>query len=77
MKYCVKCKTHIKDDEFHAHYARCSGKHKEAEATNEGLSVDERAELELKATELGIKGVISNMKDETLLAKVKEAEATA
>ena len=37
----------------------------------------ERVAMEEKAAELGVKGVIANMKDDTLTAKIAEAEAAA
>lgn len=46
-------------------------------AETTGDKTPERQALEARATELNVQGVISRMKDETLTAKIAEAEAAA
>lgn len=40
MRYCVKCKQHIPENEFYAHYAACAGIVKE-EPKKRGRKVKE------------------------------------
>jgi len=47
------------------------------EAINPEKILEERIALELQAKEAGVKGNISNMKDATLVKKIKEAEGNA
>jgi len=47
-----------------------------SEINTEETEEEKRARLISKAEELGIKGVLSNFKDETLEKKIAEAEAT-